>query len=43
MMIAIGCTGGMHRSVVLANRLGEYLESKELPVTVRHRDIKNRG
>jgi UPF0042 nucleotide-binding protein len=44
LMIAIGCTGGMHRSVVLANRLGEILESKDLPVTVRHRDIKkNRG
>lgn len=44
LMIAIGCTGGMHRSVVLANRLGEILENKDLPVTVRHRDIKkNRG
>ena len=44
LMIAIGCTGGMHRSVVLANRLGEILESKDLSVTVRHRDIKkNRG
>lgn len=44
LMIAIGCTGGMHRSVVLANRLGEILETRDLPVTVRHRDIKkNRG
>jgi UPF0042 nucleotide-binding protein len=44
LMIAIGCTGGMHRSVVMANRLGEILETRDLPVTVRHRDIKkNRG
>lgn len=38
LMIAIGCTGGMHRSVALANRLGEVLNGKELRVTVRHRD-----
>ncbi|OPZ75489.1 MAG: glmZ(sRNA)-inactivating NTPase [Firmicutes bacterium ADurb.Bin456] len=44
LMIAIGCTGGMHRSVALANRLGEILEDSDWPVTVRHRDIKkNRG
>lgn len=39
LMIAIGCTGGMHRSVALANRLGEILSSKDFRVTVRHRDI----
>jgi len=42
LMIAIGCTGGMHRSVALANRLGEILSEKDFRVTVRHRDI-NRG
>lgn len=39
LMIAIGCTGGMHRSVALANVLGEYLNGKDYQVTVRHRDI----
>ncbi|MCG9967580.1 RNase adapter RapZ [Pelotomaculum terephthalicicum JT] len=39
LMIAVGCTGGMHRSVTLANRLGEILSEKNFRVTVRHRDI----
>lgn len=39
LMIAIGCTGGMHRSVALANRLGEILKNKDYRVTVSHRDI----
>ncbi|BAF60910.1 MAG: RNase adapter RapZ [Pelotomaculum sp.] len=39
LMIAIGCTGGMHRSVALAGRLGEILREKDFRVTVRHRDI----
>ena len=43
LMIAIGCTGGMHRSVALANRLGEILRHKEYRVTVRHRDIGKTG
>ncbi len=42
LMIAIGCTGGMHRSVALANRLGEILTKKDFHVTVRHRDIVKR-
>lgn len=37
--IAIGCTGGKHRSVSLANRLGEFLHGKECRLSVRHRDI----
>ncbi|MBM7853647.1 UPF0042 nucleotide-binding protein [Desulfohalotomaculum tongense] len=40
LMIAIGCTGGMHRSVTLANWLGEFLRKKGYKVAVRHRDIK---
>lgn len=43
LMIAIGCTGGMHRSVALANRLGEILRNKEFKVTVSHRDIGRVG
>jgi len=38
--IAIGCTGGKHRSVVIAEALKTYLESKEHLVTVEHRDIE---
>jgi UPF0042 nucleotide-binding protein len=38
--IAIGCTGGKHRSVAVATELGKALESHaELAVTVRHRDM----
>lgn len=36
--IAIGCTGGHHRSVALAERLGEWLSSNEIDAVVRHRD-----
>ncbi|ABO51556.1 Uncharacterized P-loop ATPase protein UPF0042 [Desulforamulus reducens MI-1] len=39
LMIAIGCTGGMHRSVTLTNKLGEVLSEKGYRVNVRHRDI----
>lgn len=39
LMIAIGCTGGRHRSVTLANWLGDYLRDKGYKVAVRHRDI----
>ena len=38
--IAIGCTGGRHRSVVLAEELGAALRGKgEVAVEVRHRDV----
>ncbi|MCR4441638.1 MAG: RNase adapter RapZ [Peptococcaceae bacterium] len=39
LVIAIGCTGGRHRSVVLANRMGEMLSGSEYRVSVRHRDM----
>lgn len=38
--VAVGCTGGRHRSVAIANRLSEILSAKEYQVTVRHRDIQ---
>lgn len=38
--IAIGCTGGRHRSVVVANRLGELLRARKHTVIVDHRDIE---
>lgn len=37
--IAIGCTGGRHRSVVLANQLGEFLSAKGYRTIVEHRDV----
>ena len=37
--IALGCTGGRHRSVVMANHLGAFLEDKGYYVNVAHRDI----
>lgn len=37
--VAIGCTGGVHRSVVVADELGEWFRAKGLPVTVTHRDV----
>ncbi|MDP0367028.1 RNase adapter RapZ [Glaesserella parasuis] len=34
--IAIGCTGGKHRSVFVAEKLARYIESKGKKVRVRH-------
>lgn len=36
--IAVGCTGGRHRSVVVANALAEYLRRGNRAVVVEHRD-----
>lgn len=36
--IGIGCTGGKHRSVYVAERLAEALKARGLPVKVSHRD-----
>ncbi len=36
--IAIGCTGGQHRSVYMAQRLGEALRQELSNVQIRHRD-----
>jgi UPF0042 nucleotide-binding protein len=37
--VALGCTGGKHRSVVMANRLASYFSSENYLVSVTHRDI----
>lgn len=37
--IAIGCTGGRHRSVTLVNKLVEFLGQKNYNIIKRHRDI----
>jgi UPF0042 nucleotide-binding protein len=36
--VAVGCTGGRHRSVYLVERLGAYFRSRT-PVLVRHRHL----
>ncbi|GAC1432265.1 MAG: RNase adapter RapZ [Thermoanaerobaculia bacterium] len=38
--IGIGCTGGRHRSVAIAQRLGEDLERTEHNVEIVHRDFR---
>lgn len=37
--VAIGCTGGQHRSVVMCNRLFEHFKSSFENVQVRHREL----
>ena len=36
--IAIGCTGGKHRSVAIAEALAEQLREHDVAVRVTHRD-----
>ncbi len=37
--VTLGCTGGKHRSVALAEDIREHLTGKGLPVVVTHRDL----
>jgi UPF0042 nucleotide-binding protein len=37
--IAVGCTGGRHRSVCLVEELRRLLEERGFPPSVVHRDI----
>lgn len=39
LVISVGCTGGRHRSVVIANQLFEALKKNSHRVIVDHRDI----
>jgi UPF0042 nucleotide-binding protein len=39
LMIAVGCTGGQHRSVVLAEYLSAALQKDGYEVSVKHRDL----
>jgi UPF0042 nucleotide-binding protein len=41
--LAIGCTGGRHRSVFVAERLAEWLAGLGRPVVLGHRDIERGG
>ena len=40
LIIAIGCTGGMHRSVFVAGKIHESLKNKGYKVNLDHRDMK---
>ncbi|HDQ03001.1 MAG TPA: RNase adapter RapZ [Deltaproteobacteria bacterium] len=37
--IALGCTGGKHRSVAMANELSAYLKGMKYLINLNHRDI----
>jgi len=37
--IAIGCTGGRHRSVVVVNEIKQYFQNRNYIIRVKHRDI----
>lgn len=39
LVIAIGCTGGKHRSVTLANELYRRLSDRDYGIRIEHRDI----
>lgn len=38
LVISVGCTGGQHRSVFIANKIYEYLHTKGYSVEITHRD-----
>ena len=40
--IAVGCTGGNHRSVVLAQEVARLMEQRGFTPTVHHRDVDRR-
>jgi UPF0042 nucleotide-binding protein len=40
--IGIGCTGGQHRSVAIAERVGQFLSENHYALNIKHRDaVKN--
>ena len=40
LVLAVGCSGGKHRSVSMAYRLAEALRSEGYPIRVIHRDLR---
>ena len=41
LVIAIGCTGGLHRSVFVASKIRDSLMAQGYQVSLEHRDIKH--
>ncbi|HYC03382.1 MAG TPA: RNase adapter RapZ [Azospirillaceae bacterium] len=41
--VAVGCTGGRHRSVFIANRLARWLDGQGCKVGLSHRDLERPG
>ena len=41
--IALGCTGGRHRSVSVTEQLGQTLANKGWEVSIRHREMERQG
>jgi UPF0042 nucleotide-binding protein len=39
MTIAVGCTGGQHRSVYLVEKLAAYFAHKGTKTQIRHREL----
>ncbi len=39
LVVAIGCTGGKHRSVTIAEEIFKLLQNKEIKTVIRHRDM----
>ncbi|MBQ8418332.1 MAG: RNase adapter RapZ [Phascolarctobacterium sp.] len=42
LVISVGCTGGQHRSVFVANKIFEYLSTQGYKVEVSHRELSNK-
>lgn len=41
--IAVGCTGGRHRSVAVTEKIADFLTQFQLELSVFHRDIERDG
>ena len=41
--VAIGCTGGQHRSVYVAQQLAEYFQHNDHQVQIRHRTLEGKS
>ena len=39
LVIAVGCTGGMHRSVCMAEEMSRHLKETGIDVSIEHRDL----
>mgnify|MGYP002521543616 FL=1 len=39
LVIAVGCTGGMHRSICMAEAMYKHLKENGIDVTIEHRDL----